>query len=123
MKIIQNENMPKSNGHYSQCIESNGLLFISGQLPIDPVTKEIPESIEQQTYIVLQKIQIILESAGSSISKVVLMRIYISNIELWDNVNKVYSEFFGEHKPVRCVIPVGKLHYGALIEAEAVAES
>lgn len=123
MKIIQNENMPKSKGHYSQCIESNGLLFISGQLPIDPVTQEIPVKIEQQTYIVLQKLKVILESACSSINKVVQVRIYISDIELWDNVNKVYSEFFGEHKPVRCVIPVGKLHYGALIEAEAVAES
>ena len=113
--------MPVANGHYSQCIEHNGVLYISGQLPGNPKIKSIPEDIEGQTRIVLEKIKLILEQAGSSKEKVIQMRIYISDIGLWEGVNRVYAGFFGEHKPVRCVVPTGRLHYGCLIEVEAVA--
>ena len=121
MKIIQTDSMPVANGHYSQCIEHNGVLYISGQLPGNPKIKSIPEDIEGQTRIVLEKIKLILEQAGSSKEKVIQMRIYISDIGLWEEVNRVYADFFGEHKPVRCVVPTGRLHYGCLIEVEAVA--
>jgi len=121
MKIIQSDNIPPANGHYSTCIEHNSTLYISGQLPVDPVTKQIPDGIEAQTKLALDKIDLILNEAGSSLEKVIQMRIYISDIALWDKVNEVYTHFFGDHKPVRCVVPVGKLHYGCLIEAECVA--
>lgn len=121
MKTIPGEKIPPANGHYSQCIEHNGTLYISGQLPVDPATKQIPAGIEAQTQLVLEKIELILKEAGSSREKVIRMRIYISDIALWDKVNKVYMQFFGAHKPVRCVVPVGILHYGCLIEAECVA--
>lgn len=121
MKIISSKSIPPPNGHYSPCIEHNGTLYISGQLPVDPATKKIPDGIESQTQLVLKKIDLILNEAGSSREKVIQMRIYISNIHLWDKVNEVYTQFFGAHKPVRCVVPVGKLHYGCLIEAECVA--
>lgn len=121
MKIIQTDSMPVANGHYSQCIEHNGVLYISGQLPGNPKMKPIPEDIEGQSRIVLEKIKLILEQAGSSKEKVIQMRIYISDIGLWEEVNRVYADFFGEHKPVRCVVPTGRLHYGCLIEVEAVA--
>jgi 2-iminobutanoate/2-iminopropanoate deaminase len=121
MKIISSKNIPPANGHYSPCIEHNGTLYISGQLPVDPATKQIPAGIEAQTQLVLDKIDLILTEAGSSREKVIQMRIYISDIALWDKVNEVYTQFFGAHKPVRCVVPVGELHYGCLIEAECVA--
>lgn len=121
MKIILSENIPSANGHYSPCIEHNGTLYISGQLPVNPDTKQIPDGVEAQTVLVLEKIDLILTEAGSSRQKVIQMRIYISDIALWDKVNEVYSQFFGAHKPVRCVVPVGELHYGCMIEAECIS--
>lgn len=121
MNIISTEAIPKSNGHYSQCIEHNGMLYLSGQLPIIPETKQIPEGIELQTQLVLDKIALILKESKSSIYNIIQVRIYLSDISLWELVNKIYSNFFGEHKPVRCIVPTGKLHYGCLIEIEAIA--
>ena len=121
MRIINTGKMPVANGHYSQCIEHNGILYISGQLPGNPKVMKISEDIESQTKLVLEKIDLILEQAGSSRYKVIQMRIYIQYIDLWDRVNRVYTDFFGDHKPVRCIVPTGRLHYGCLIEAEAVA--
>ena len=121
MEIIENEMIPRSNGHYSPCIVHNETVYISGQLPVDPLSKQIPEGIEAQTRMVLDKLDSILCAAGSSREKIIQVRIYLSDIEDWEKVNIIYSTFFGEHKPVRCVVPVGRLHYGCLIEAEAIA--
>ncbi len=121
MKIIDSPVMPKSNGHYSMCIEHNGTIYTAGQLPIDPVSKSIPKTIEKQTKLVLEKIETIVIAAGSSKNQIIQMRLYISDIELWTRVNIVYAEFFGKHKPVRAVIPTRELHYGCLIEVEAIA--
>jgi 2-iminobutanoate/2-iminopropanoate deaminase len=74
-------------------------------LPVDPATKQIPAGIEAQTKLVLKKIDLILAEAGSSREKVIQMRIYISNIDLWDKVNEVYTQFFRAHKPARCIVP------------------
>ena len=121
MKIIESLKIPKANGHYSQCIEHNGILYISGQLPINQETKKIPKSIEDQTDLVLKKIETILNEANSSKNNVLKVRIYISNIELWHKVNTRYSIFFQSHKPVRCIVPTRNLHYGSLIEIEVTA--
>ncbi len=121
MKTIETPKMPKANGHYSQCIEHNGILYLSGQLPIDQNTKIIPESIEEQTDLVLKNIETILIESGSSKNHILQARIYISDIELWDKVNERYSVFFQQHKPTRCVIPTRELHFGCLIEIEITA--
>lgn len=121
MKVISSEKMPKSKGHYSMVMEHDGMLYLSGQLPIDMTTGDIPESIEEQTSIVLYKVKVILEEAGLTLQHVLQVRIYLSDIALWDRVNKVYSVFFGDHKPVRTVVPTGPLHYGSSIEIEATA--
>ncbi|MEL6250701.1 MAG: RidA family protein [Bacteroidota bacterium] len=121
MKIIQNEAMPKSNGHYSQCIEHKGILYLSGQLPFNPEDRSLPEGIEAQTLQVLNNVQTILEAAGSKINQVLRVRLYIPDVKLWDQVNQVYSDFFGEHKPARVVIPSRELHFGCLIEVETTA--
>ena len=113
--------MPKTNGHYSQCISHNGFLFLSGQLPIENDTRTIPSTIEEQTNLVLNNTENILKEAGSSKMDVIQVRIYISDIDLWDQVNKIYSLFFENHKPVRSIIPSGKLHFGCLLEIEKTA--
>jgi len=121
MKIISTDKMPPVKGHYSPVVEHNGILYLSGQVPINPETQIIPETIEEQTRLVLSKINLLLNESGSSKSKVLQVRIYLSDISLWDQVNKIYSDFFLNHKPARCVIPAGKLHFGCLIEVEAIA--
>ena len=123
MEIISTPDMPKSNGHYSQCIRHNGILYLSGQLPINTEDGKIPETIEEQTDLVLKNIEKILISAGSGRDKVIQARIYIPDIQLWDQVNERYSLFFGTHKPVRCIIPTRRLHFGSLIELEVTAIS
>jgi 2-iminobutanoate/2-iminopropanoate deaminase len=121
MKIIKTEKMPPVKGHYSPVIEHNGTLYLSGQIPLDPVTGKVPDSIEEQTKLVLSKIELLLKESGSSLNKVLQIRIFLTDIDLWDKVNMVYADFFKDHKPARCVVPVGKLHYGSLLEVEAVA--
>lgn len=81
----------------------------------------MPEGIEKQTAQVLTNVEAILIEAGSGKNNVIQVRIYISNINDWETVNRVYSTFFGDHKPVRCVIPTRELHYGALVEVEVTA--
>ena len=121
MNIIQTENMPTANGHYSQCIEHNGILYLSGQLPIDRETKKIPTTISAQTNLVLKNIETILHEANSDKNHILQVRIYIPTIQLWEEVNAVYSDFFGTHKPTRCIIPTNELHFNALIEIEVTA--
>ncbi len=121
MKIIQSPGIPKANGHYSPCIEHNGLLYLSGQLPKDPISGTIPEGIEEQTDQALKNIENIVIEAGSSKNQILQMRVYISNVELWGKVNDRYSTFFGDHKPVRTIVPTRDLHFGCLIEIEATA--
>lgn len=115
--------MPESNGHYSQCIEHNGILYLSGQLPIDQVTITIPAKVEEQVDLALKNVEIILKEAGSSKNNVLQVRVYISNIDLWDKVNERYSIFFENHRPVRCIIPTRDLHFGCLVEIEVTAIS
>ncbi len=120
LKIIQSDGMPPSKGHYSQCIEHNGTLYISGQLPVD-ADGRVPDTIQEQTLLVLNKAETIVKESGSTKDQIIQVRIYLSDIELWDQVNTVYAAFFGDHKPVRCVIPSGLLHYGCLIEIEVIS--
>jgi len=119
---ISTENAPKPSGHYSQAIVHNNVVYVSGQLPIDPKTKEKRiGSIEEQTEQALKNLSEILKAAGSNINQVIKTTVYVSDIELWGRVNAVYSKFFGEHRPARAVVPTRDLHFGFQIEIEAVA--
>lgn len=109
-------------GHYSPGVICGGMLYVSGQLPIDPITGERESgSIVAQTLLVLRNLERILSAAGSRRELVVQTTIYISDIDLWDKVNAVYAEFFGEHRPARAVVPTSALHHGFLIELSACA--
>jgi 2-iminobutanoate/2-iminopropanoate deaminase len=122
IKRIKTKNAPAAGGHYSQAVFYNGLVFVSGQLSIDPQTGEKKlGSIEEQTEQVLKNVEAILKAANSDFSRVLKMTVYVADIELWSAVNEVYARILGEHRPARAVIPTGKLHYGFLIEVDAIA--
>jgi 2-iminobutanoate/2-iminopropanoate deaminase len=122
IRTIHTQNAPASGGHYSQAVVYNGLVFVSGQLAIDPQTGEKKlGSIEEQTEQALKNVTEILKAAGSDLSLVLKMTVYVSDIDLWAAVNTVYARMMGEHRPARAVVPTGKLHYGFLIEIEAIA--
>jgi len=122
MKIINTPNAPAPAGHYAQAIVHNGLVFVSGQLPIDPTTgdKRVG-SIEEQTERALRNVEAILKAAGSSLDKVLKVTVYISDISLWGRVNEVYARVFGAHRPARAVVPTRELHFGFQVEIEAIA--
>ncbi|MBA3805617.1 MAG: RidA family protein [Acidobacteria bacterium] len=122
IKPVLTGDAPAPGGHYSQAVVHNGLIYISGQLAINPQTGEkILGPIEEQTEQVLVNIAAILRAAGSDLSRVLKMTIYISDMSLWGRVNEVYARVMGEAKPARAVVPVNELHYGFLIEIEAIA--
>jgi 2-iminobutanoate/2-iminopropanoate deaminase len=122
IKRIETKNAPAAGGHYSQAGVYNGLVFVSGQLSIDPETGERKlGSIEEQTEQVLSNVSEILKAANSDLSRVLKMTVYVADIELWSPVNEVYARVMGENRPARAVVPTGKLHYGFLVEIEAIA--
>jgi len=119
---VSTPNAPTPAGHYSQAVVYKGLIFVAGQLAIDPETgARLTGSIEEQTEQCLKNIGQILKAAGSDLTRVLKMTVYISDIELWSAVNAVYARVMGDHRPARAVVPVKELHYGFKIEIEAVA--
>jgi 2-iminobutanoate/2-iminopropanoate deaminase len=122
MEKVFTANAPKPAGHYSQGIIHNGLVYVAGQVAIDPATGERKlASIEEQTEQTLKNVAAILEAAGSDMNHVLKTTVYVTDIELWGQVNETYARVFGEHRPARAIIPVKDLHYGFKIEIEAIA--
>lgn len=122
IKTILTPNAPAPGGHYSQAVVYNGLVYVAGQLAIDPATGEkMLSSIEAQTEQVLKNVAAILQAAGSDLSRVLKMTVYVSDINLWGAVNAVYAKVLGEHRPARAIVPTKDLHYGFQIEIEAIA--
>ena len=122
IKRINTPGAPQPGGHYSQATVYNGLVFVAGQLSIDPKSGEKKLGpIEEQTELALSNVHAILKAAGSDWDRVLKMNISVSDINHWEAVNKVYSRVLGDNRPARAVIPCGPLHYGFLIEIEAVA--
>ncbi len=122
MKKIQPDNQPQPKGHYSPGIEHNGLIYVSGQLPMSLDTREpFTGSIEEQTELALRNVESVLNAGGSDLDHVLQMTIYVSDMDLWDAVNKKYAEVMGEHRPARAMIPVKELHFGTQIEIQAIA--
>lgn len=124
MKVISTPDAPKPGGHYSQGIAEGGLVFVSGQLPMNPVNGKIEAvSVEDQTLQTLRNVEAVLREAGCTKEDVLKVTVYVSDISSWGRVNTVYAEFFGAHRPARAVVPTRDLHFGALIEIEAIARA
>jgi len=122
VKPILTEGAPLPAGHYSQAIVHGDLVFVSGQVPIEPASgRRVLGTVEEQAAQALRNVQAVLLAAGSDLSSVLKVTVYVSDIELWDRVNAVYAEFFGRHRPARAVVPVKTLHHGFLVEVEAIA--
>ena len=122
MNFITTEAAPIPGGHYSQAVVHNGFVFVAGQLAFVPGQKEHrPGSITEQTEQTMRNIEAILKAAGSGLDKVVQMTIYVSDMEMWGEVNATYARIMGSHKPARAIVPVKDLHYGYGIEIQAIA--
>lgn len=123
MEFISPPQSFENKGHYSPGILSNGMLYISGQLPINPDTGMVePGGLEEQASRALANIERVLQAACLGRENVVQCRVYITDIANWDAFNRIYACFFGAHKPARAVVPVPNLHHGCLVEIEAIAE-
>lgn len=122
MQPVSTDKAPPPAGHYSQAVIHDGLIYVSGQLPIDPTSgKPRIGSIEEQAQLAIGNLASVLAAAGSGLSRVIKTTVYVSNIDLWGRVNAVYGECFGEHRPARAVVPCRDLHFGCQVEIEAVA--
>lgn len=122
MDRIQTETAPAPGGHYAQATVHDGTIYVSGQLSIDPVTGDKrPGSIEEQTRQVLENVVAVVRAAGGDLDTILKVTVFVADVKLWGAVNEVYSAFFGEHRPARAIVPTGALHYGFLIEIDAVA--
>ena len=119
---VNPEALAKPGGHYSHATVAQGLVFISGQLPItaDGV-KLVDASFEQQAEQVLANVRNILLACGSDIDRLVQVRVYIDAMANWPAFNGVYARWAGDAKPARAVVPTGPLHFGLKVEVEAVA--
>jgi 2-iminobutanoate/2-iminopropanoate deaminase len=114
--------LPPPAGHYSHAVVHDGIAYLAGQLPHapgDPGRK--PGTIEEQARQVLANVEQVLKACGSSRDRVLRCTVYVSDIAFWPAVNRVYAEFFGEHRPARSVVPVNELHHGFAIEVEVTA--
>lgn len=122
MRGIYPGNGKKPVGHYAPGIEHNGLIFVSGQLPLDLETRvPFTGDIETQTELALRNVEAVLKAGGSDLDSVLQMTIYVSDMELWGAVNRGYAHVMGEHRPARAIVPVKELHFGTKIEIQAIA--
>lgn len=122
MKAINIEKAPKAIGPYSQAIEAGGMIFASGQLPIDPATGEFAEGgIKEQTRQSLTNAKHILEEAGTDLAHVVKTTVFLSDMDNFAAMNEVYAEFFSMPFPARSAVAVKTLPKNALVEVECIA--
>ncbi|MBI9053139.1 MAG: RidA family protein [Bacteroidales bacterium] len=120
-KIIFTENAPKAIGPYSQAIEINGTLYISGQVPVNPETGTMPEGIKDQTAQVMKNIGAILEAAGYTFDHVVKSTCLLGDMDNFQAMNEVYGSYYTENPPARAAYGVVKLPLGAMVEIETIA--
>ena len=120
-KPIQTDHAPAAIGPYSQGVVSGGLLFTSGQLPIDPATGKIPDgSIEDKAHIVFKNLEAIASAAGTTLDNAVKTTVFLADIANFQAVNQVYAQYFKEPYPARSAFQVAALPLGADVEVEAI---
>lgn len=137
MKAVFTDAAPKPGGHYSQAVIANGFVFVSGilGLPADATASAAPSgaaapgaaqpapprSFEVQAALCFANLRAVLAAAGSSMDRVVRTTVYIADVALWPDANRLYAAAFGPHRPARTIVPTGPLHYGLSIELDAIA--
>src|ERR1044071_9436162 len=119
---VQTDNAPKAIGPYSQAIRANGLVFASGQIGLDPVTMQIVEGgIREQTERVLNNLSAVLETAGSSLGRVVKTTVFLADLSDFTEMNEIYGKFFGETPPARSTVEVSRLPRDVKVEIDVIA--
>jgi 2-iminobutanoate/2-iminopropanoate deaminase len=122
MKPVITETAPTAFGHYSQAIVHAGVIYVAGQLPIDPrAPDQRLADFESQARQVIGNVIAIVEAAGGSREHILRTTVYVADISHWPAFNAVYAQMMGGHKPARTVVPVPELHHGYLVEMDAIA--
>jgi len=125
VRMIQTEKAPKAIGPYSQAVQAGNLIFISGQIPIDPKSGDVSlfnGNAAEQARLVMKNLKGILESQGLTFENVVKTTIFLTNLEDFGKVNEVYASFFNDYKPARACVQVARLPKDVGVEIEAVAQ-
>lgn len=123
MEFVYADFKGENKGHYVPGVISNGMLYVSGQLSIDPDTREVCQGdIRDHARLALNNMDRVLKAAGVRRDQVVFCRVYTPSAENWGAINEEYAKFFGEHKPGRVIVSTTDLHFGCLVEIEAIAE-
>ena len=122
-RFVKTEAAPAAIGPYSQALRlPGGLVFCSGQIALDPATGQVVgEGVAEQTRQVLRNLAAVLEAAGGSLGTVVKTTVYLVDMNSFSEMNRVYAEAFGEHRPARAAVEVSRLPKDAVVEIEAVA--
>jgi len=121
-EIICSENAPKAIGPYSQAVRINGMLFLSGQIPLDPSTMQLVEgTIQMQTERVLENLRAVLTAAGLSLEHVVKTSVFLKNLSEFPQMNEVYARYFPTNPPARSTVEVAKLPRDVQVEIDAIA--
>ncbi len=123
MRSIATSAAPTPAGHYSQGVVHRGLVYVSGQLPLDPATGEVVGAgdIEAQTERVLRNVEAVLRAADSGLDRLLSVTVFVTGRDLWAGVNAAYARMLGSHRPARAIVPVGELKPGCMIEVQAIA--
>lgn len=120
-EVISTEKAPPAIGPYSQAVKAGNLLFVAGQIGINPATGQLEEGIEAQTRQALLNLKAILEAAGASLENVVRVGVFLQDLKDFQAMNAVYSEFFPHSPPARTTVQVAALPRNALVEIDAIA--
>jgi 2-iminobutanoate/2-iminopropanoate deaminase len=121
MKVIRTEKAPAAIGPYSQALDLGNMVFLSGQIPIEPNSGQMPEGIREQTLQSLSNVKAVLEEAGLTLSNVVKSTVFLADLSDFAAMNEVYESFFKEPYPARSCVQVAAIPKGAKVEIECIA--
>ena len=121
-EVISTENAPGAIGPYSQAIKAGGMVFCSGQIPIDPATGQfVSKNVAEQTVQVFKNLEAVLKAAGTGLGNVVKTTVFLADMNDFTEMNEVYSQFFSENKPARATVQAARLPRDAKVEIECIA--
>ena len=122
MKTLNTSNAPEALGPYSHAVEINGLVYTSGQIPLNVDGEIVSEDVQAQTKQVLENVKAVLEEAGSDLESVVKATIFISNMDDFQQINEVYGSYFSDHQPARSCVEVARLPKNVKVEIEVISQ-
>lgn len=121
LNLIATDKAPAAVGPYSQAVECDNVLYVSGQLGLNPETMKLPESFEEQAKQSLKNLGAILDEAGCTVSDIISVDVFLVDMNEFKTLNGIYADFMGDHKPARAAVQVAALPLGGLVEIKCVA--